>query len=88
MRTTLVIQDELFISAKKLAAERGSSLSALVEEALRYQVNRSKSSSKEREEFRIPVLEGQGEPVDSTPGDFFEIGEGEDLDANIPEKAK
>ena len=81
MRTTLVIKDELFVSAKKLAAEKGCSLSAVVEEALRYQVNRSEISPKDRSEFRIPVFEGKGDTVDSTPGELHEIGDEEDLDA-------
>jgi len=88
MRTTLVIQDKLFVSAKKLAAEKGSSLSALVEEALRYQVNRSERSPKDRREFRVPVFEGNGEAVDSMPGDFHEIGDREDLDGIAPETAE
>jgi hypothetical protein len=79
MRTTLVINDELFISAKKLAAERGCSMSAMVNEALRNLVERQDPDSKERPEFRIPTFEGKGKVVDSQPVELTELSEEQEL---------
>jgi len=80
MRTTLVINDELFISAKKLAAERGCSISAMVNEALRNLVERQDHpDSKERPEFRVPTFEGKGKVVDSQPVELTELSEEQEL---------
>lgn len=78
MRTTVVIDDQLFVSAKKLAAERGTSVSAIVVEALRGFVNR-KEERQERASFVMPTFEGRGEKVDSTPRELQALGEEGDL---------
>ena len=79
MRTTLVIKDELFVSAKKVAAEKGCSFSSVVNEALRSLLNRQADASKDRPEFRMPIFEGRGKAIDSHPGEFRELEEDEDL---------
>jgi hypothetical protein len=42
MRTTLDLNEQLVRSAKKLAAERGTSLTAIIEDALREKLSRPK----------------------------------------------
>ena len=79
MRTTLVIKDELFVSAKKLAAEKGCSMSALVSDALRNLVNRHGGGPKDLPDFRVPTFEGIGTVIDSKPGEFRELEEEDDL---------
>jgi hypothetical protein len=44
MRTTIRFNEQLLIQAKKLAAERGITLTALLEDALREAVHRRKSA--------------------------------------------
>jgi Arc/MetJ family transcription regulator len=58
MRTTLDINDRLLAEAKSQAAQRGQSLKALVEEALRESLHfRSKA---EREQPALPTFTGAG----------------------------
>jgi len=81
MRTTLLIDDELVVSAKKLAAERGCSLSAVVGEALRTLFEKGERSAP-RSPFRIPVYEGEsGRRADTSPGDFRSLAEDEEVNA-------
>jgi len=42
MRTTLNIEDDLLVSAKRLAAERGATLTSVIETALRMEVVRAR----------------------------------------------
>lgn len=44
MRTTIRLDDRLLIEAKKLAAERGTTLTAIIEDTLREALSRRKSS--------------------------------------------
>ncbi len=44
MRTTIRIDDHLLADAKRLAAERGSTLTAVIEEALREALGRSRGN--------------------------------------------
>ncbi len=69
MRTTLVIDDGLLVSVKKLAAEKGCSVSAIVGEALRgFVSNRERLES--RTTFRMPIYDGGGDQIDSQPIEF------------------
>jgi len=54
MRTTLDIDDELLKDAKKLAAERGTTLTAVLEDALRIVVHRAKQP-KPRRRRKLPT---------------------------------
>jgi hypothetical protein len=59
MRTTLRIDDDLLAKAKRLAAESGRTLTAVVEDALREVVAR-RSRRKHRSPVRLPTFKGNG----------------------------
>lgn len=59
MKTTIDIADPLFEAAKKAAAQRGTTLRALVEMGLR-QVLESQTPSKRRFKLRKASFKGQG----------------------------
>ncbi len=80
MRTTLVIDDELFAYAKKAAADRRSSLSGLVNEALRGYLTRRLQPGPEAT-FRMPTFHGDGEmAIDTPPADLRSL---EDAEAEL-----
>jgi hypothetical protein len=58
MRTTLNLDDQLLAEAKRLAATRGSTLTAVMEDALRIVVRRAEEVDK-RETIELPSY---GEP--------------------------
>lgn len=58
MRTTLDINDRLLAEAKRLAASRGVSLKALVEEALRERLHARGGRSLAK--VRLPTFSGNG----------------------------
>jgi hypothetical protein len=61
MRTTLNLDDDLMRDAKRLAAERGTTLTALMEDALRIVVRRVEKPQPRRR-VRLPTfgVPGQG----------------------------
>ena len=60
MRTTLDLDDHLLKEAKQLAAERGTTLTALMEDALRIVVRRVEKQ-KPRRRVRLPTFGVPGE---------------------------
>jgi Arc/MetJ family transcription regulator len=58
MRTTIRLDDELLTRAKRAALERGTTLTAIIEDALR-QALMPRSDSK-REDFALPTFRGNG----------------------------
>ena len=60
MRTTLDLDDHLLREAKRLAAERGTTLTALMEDALRIVVRRVEKP-KPRRRVRLPTFGVPGE---------------------------
>jgi hypothetical protein len=58
MRTTIRFDEQLLIQAKKLAAERGTTLTALLQDALRETLARRKPSPR-RSKLRLTTL-GRG----------------------------
>jgi hypothetical protein len=58
MRTTIRFDEQLLIQAKKLAAERGATLTALLEDALRETLARRKSPQR-RSKLRLTTF-GRG----------------------------
>ena len=58
MRTTLNLDDRLLARAKRLAAERGSTLTALIEEGLREVVTTHEAPGVYR--LELPVVRGEG----------------------------
>ncbi len=61
MKTTLNLDHELLRRAKERAAERGTTLTAVIEDALRADL----SATPQREEFRLrfPTVAGKHPPV-------------------------
>lgn len=55
MRTTIRLDSQLLLAAKKLAAERGTTLTALLEDALRETLGRRKALPRRRR-FRLPTF--------------------------------
>ena len=78
MRTTIILNDRLVAEAKRLAAERNTTLSEIVNEALRARLAHP-SVPQSTVNFRMPVFRGQGPRVDSTPAELSRIGEDEEL---------
>ena len=63
MRTTLDLADHLLLRAKRLAASRRTSLTAVMEDSLRlYLASESERSTFKAAPFRLPVADG-GKPV-------------------------
>jgi hypothetical protein len=60
MRTTVRLDDALLRQAKKLAAETGRSLTAVIEDALRETINRRSARNVLPGNFRLPVFKGRG----------------------------
>jgi hypothetical protein len=60
MRTTLNLDDHLLIEAKRLAAERGTTLTAVMEDALRIVVRRG-DRAEQRRRARLPTFGVPGE---------------------------
>jgi hypothetical protein len=83
MRTTVILNDKLAAEAKRLAAARNTTLSEILNEALRERLARSPASPSTRF-FRVPVFRGQGSPVDSSPAEISRIGEDEALQPYRP----
>ena len=59
MRTTLRIDDALFRRLKRLAAESGRTLTAVIEEALRESLAR-RSGPARRRKVGLPTVDGRG----------------------------
>jgi hypothetical protein len=59
MRTTIRLNDRLLIEAKKLAAERGTTLTSIIEDSLREKLSR-REPARRRAKFRFPTFKGKG----------------------------
>jgi hypothetical protein len=72
MRTTLVLDDQLFQRAKREAGQSGTTLSELVNRALRVHLLAKPAESSSRDIFSMPVF---GEPthVHQTPRELAEL---------------
>lgn len=78
VRTTVVINDKLVAEAKRLAAARNTTLSEIINEALRERLTRSPVSRSNRP-FRMPVFQGPGSQVDTSPAELARVGEKDEL---------
>lgn len=83
MRTTLTINDELLAEAKRLAAEKRTNLSAIVNDALRRALKRSGKKS-ETERFEMPTYGGKGIAPALSPAEMARIVEAEELEPFRP----
>lgn len=61
LKTTLNLDDGLLREAKKLAAERGATLTSVIEEAVRALLKDTKAAKPYV--FRWPVVRGRGGPL-------------------------
>ena len=78
MRTTVILNDKLVAEAKRIAAEQNTTLSEILNEALRERLAHP-PASKGTGTFRIPVFRGQGPQIDSTTAELARIGEDAEL---------
>lgn len=60
MKTTLNLDDELLLRAKRRAQQRGSTLTAVVEDGLRAVLE---ATPGERYQLRLPVVKGEAPPA-------------------------
>ena len=58
MRTTIRLDDDLLVSAKRAAVERGTTLTALIEDALRRAL--APEPTRTRRPFSLPTFRGDG----------------------------
>lgn len=79
MRTTLILNDELVQAAKKKAAERQTSLSALVNDALRASLKPSQHQEPETSFQIIPFAPKNVGKVDTSPQQLHDLMVAEEL---------
>jgi len=60
MRTTVRLDDALLTEAKKLAADSGRSLTAVIEDALREVISRRRSLPARNSRIAFPTFRGRG----------------------------
>jgi hypothetical protein len=60
MRTTLSLDDDLYREAKKAAVDSGTTLTALIEAALRESLRRRPVAAHRRKNSRLPTFRGRG----------------------------
>lgn len=77
MRTTLAIDDEVLHAAKKRAVENGSTVSQVVNEALRRFLNQRPDPPKKP--FRLPTFRGDGPDLDTLPSELDRLGDDSEL---------
>jgi hypothetical protein len=79
VRTTLVIDDAVFRRAKQAAAKSGTTLGALVEQALREYLREARSAA--AEPFRMQTFGSRRRKVSHEPADFARLIDAEDTDS-------
>jgi hypothetical protein len=75
MRSTVIIEDELFKTAKRRAAERGTTLSNLVNQALRESLAKPKTTAPP---FRMTTFGDPKAKIHREPRDYQAVSEDED----------
>ncbi len=60
MRTTLALDDDLYREAKKAAVDSGTTVTALIEAALRESLRRRHAGPSRRKRSRLPTFRGRG----------------------------
>ena len=81
MRTTLILNDSLVAYAKKTAAEKQSSLSAVVNDALRLSMQQEGRPKKNNKDFRMICYRGNVKKTDTLPSGFAHLQELDDLES-------
>ncbi len=77
MRTTIILDDALFRKAKERAARTNTTLSSLVSQALRENLEPRRAPTP-RPVFRMPTYTGPA-PLDHAPGDFHALLDSDDV---------
>lgn len=77
MRTTLVLDDQLLRQAKRRAAERNTTLSAVVNDALRESLREQPARARP---FRLITFAGTGDRARHEPEDFKRVLDDENSD--------
>jgi hypothetical protein len=78
MRTTLILRDDLVEVAKKKAAERKTTLSAIVDEALMRSLNPARSG--DATELQLPTYApSKATSTDTLPAELHELMVAEDM---------
>jgi len=72
MRTTLILNDELVLAAKRAAAERHTTLSAVVNDVLRTTLMPG-AAARAAARFHMPVFHGDGNTADTSPRDLSRL---------------
>lgn len=73
-----MLNDKLAAEAKRLAAEQNTSLSKIVNEALRERLARAPVSARGGN-FTMPIFKGEKSKIDSTPAEIAAIGAEEEV---------
>lgn len=60
MRTTLALDDDLYREAKRAALDSGTTVTAVIEAALREKLRRSRGTAKRRKKVPLPTFRGRG----------------------------
>jgi hypothetical protein len=60
MRTTLVLDDDLYREAKRAALDAGTTVTAIVEAALREKLRRRHPDATRRKKVPLPTFRGRG----------------------------
>jgi hypothetical protein len=60
MRTTLALDDDLYREAKRAALDSGTTVTALIEAALRESLRRRRGTAIRRKRSRLPTFRGRG----------------------------
>ena len=81
MRTTLILNDTLVAYAKKTAAENQSSLSAVVNDALRLSMQQEGRPKNTKQTFQMICYRGKGKKTDTLPSEFSSLQDREDLES-------
>ena len=76
MRSTLILDDELFKKAKRRAAERGTTLSEVVNQALRESLAKPESPARP---FHMTTFGDAKKKVHREPADFHDATEVDDV---------
>ena len=73
MRTTLVLEDQLFRNAKQVASQQGTTLSEVVNRALRGYLLSKPAAQTEKAVFSMPVFGTQTTELHQTPQQLAEL---------------
>jgi hypothetical protein len=60
VRTTLALDDDLYREAKRAALDSGTTVTALIEGALRESLRRRRGAPHRRKKSRLPTFRGRG----------------------------